>query len=315
MSCKFTALLINGMLNNEKLNPVAQFALLLVFTVTGLMMFWAITNVVASYVLHIKLNELPAAILKPENTEVSRLVNVFSSILIWGVPAFAVAIISGKDPAGQLGCNEILSGKQTFFVVLMIVAAVILTGALAELNHMIPVPEKAAMKFQQWEDQYNKNVMGIANMKTTNDYIFSLMVLALVPALFEELFFRGVLQQTMIGITKNAFAGIFITSFIFSAIHGSFYGFLPRLFLGLMLGYIFYYSKNLWLSIIAHFLNNAFGVTVLYNLSRSGKLTPEAMEESYPLYYGLIGAAAIVLLFIAFRKESKRLLLYAGQKL
>jgi membrane protease YdiL (CAAX protease family) len=134
------------------------------------------------------------------------------------------------------------------------------------------------------------------------------MVLAIVPALFEEFFFRGCLQQIMIALTKNAFVGIMITAILFSAIHLSFYGFLPRVFLGVLLGYIFYYSKNLWLSIIAHFLNNAFSVTVLYSLSRSGKLTPDAMEDSYPLYYGLVGGITLILLFIAFRRESDRLL-------
>lgn len=303
------------MLNNQKLNPVSQFALLLVFIGLGIVLFSFFTGLVANYVLHVPLAETEEAIYKPENIQVSRLLQVFSSFMMWGVPAIAVAVISGKDPGIQLGCNDLLSGKQTFFVVLMIVAGIMLSGALAELNHLIPLSEESAKFFQGLEEQYNKSVMSIANMKTTNDYIFSLMVLAIVPALFEELFFRGALQQIMVSWTKNAFIGIFITSFIFSAIHISFFGFLPRLFLGLMLGYIFYYSKNLWLSVIAHFLNNAFSVTVLYGLSRSGKLTPEAMEESYPLYYGLIGAAAIVLLFMAFKKESDRLLLQGEQKI
>jgi uncharacterized protein len=312
MSCKFTALLINGMLNNQKFNPVSQFALLLVFTGIGIVIFWSFTNLVAAYVLNVQLADLPAAILKPENTGVSKLINVFSSFLVWGAPALAVAVVSGKDPAGQLGCNEILSGKQTFLVVLMTVAAILLSGALEELNRLIPVSENAAALFKKWEDQYNENIRSVANMKTTNDYIFSLMVLAIVPALFEEFFFRGGLQQIMVGITRHPFWGIFITSVIFSAIHGSFYGFLTRLILGLTLGYIFHFSKNLWLSIIMHFLYNAFGVTVIYSLSRSGKLTTEAMDNSSPLYYGVLAGATLLMLFIAFRKESNRLLQHSA---
>jgi membrane protease YdiL (CAAX protease family) len=297
------------MLNNQKLNPVAQLALLMVFTGGSIVLFSFFTGLIAKYVMHVSLTDVQNEIFKPENIQVSRLLQIFSSFLLWGVPAIAVAALSGKDPAGQLGCNEILSGKQTFFVVLMIVAGIIFSGALAELNRMIPLPKEIAEWFQKLEDNYNKQVFSIANMKTTNDYIFSLMILAIVPALFEEFFFRGCLQQVFVALTKNAFVGIFITSFIFSAIHLSFYGFLPRLFLGLMLGYIFYFSKNLWLSIIAHFLNNAFTVTLLYNLSRTGKLTNESMNDTYPLYYGIFGATALVVLFIAFKKESDRLLL------
>lgn len=296
------------MLNNQRLNPLAQVALLMVFVSGGMMTFWAFTNVIAEYVLNVPQTKIADAIIKPENIQVARLVQVFSAFLVWAAPAIAVAAVSGKDPAGQLGCNELLSGKQVFIVVLMLIAGILLSGALAEINHLIPVSDKASTYFRQLEDNYNKQVMSIANMKTVNDYIFSLMVLAIVPALFEEFFFRGCLQQIMIALTKNAFVGIMITAILFSAIHLSFYGFLPRVFLGVLLGYIFYYSKNLWLSIIAHFLNNAFSVTVLYSLSRSGKLTPDTMEDSYPLYYGLVGGITLILLFIAFRRESDRLL-------
>ncbi|CAN5394939.1 hypothetical protein BH10BAC2_BH10BAC2_48200 [soil metagenome] len=297
------------MLNNQKLNPVSQFALLLVSIGLGIVLFSFFTGLIANYILHVPLAKTEEAIFKPENIQVSRLLQVFSSFMMWGVPAIAVAVISGKDPGIQLGCNDVLSGKQTFLVVLMIIAGIMLSGALADINRLIPLPQEAAKYFQGLEDNYNKQVMSIANMKTTNDYIFSLMILAIVPALFEELFFRGALQQIIVAWTKKPFIGILVTSIIFSAIHISFYGFLPRLFLGLMIGYIFQYSKNLWLCVIAHFLYNAFSVTVLYSLSRSGKLTTDAMEESTPIYYGLIGAVTIIMLFMAFKKESDRILL------
>lgn len=302
------------MLNNQKLTPAAQIALLMVFTGGCIVLLSVITGLISTYVMHIPTKDLPTEIFKPENLQFTRLMQVFSSFLLWGVPALAVAAVSGKDPARQLGCNELLSGKQTFFVVLIVVASIALNGALAEINKSIPVSKDMTDFFQKLEENYDKQVMSVANMKTTNDYIFSLMILAIVPALFEEFFFRGCLQQIMVSLTKNAFAGIFITSFIFSAIHFSFYGFLPRLALGMMLGYIFYFSKNLWLAIIAHFINNAFSVTALYNLSKSGKLNAESMDDTYPLYYGVVAAAAIIFLFIVYKRESDRLLLHKQEQ-
>lgn len=148
----------------------------------------------------------------------------------------------------------------------------------------------------------------MGKMGSAYDYIAALAVLALVPAIFEEMLFRGALQQVAISLTRNAFAGIFITGIVFSAIHASYYGFLPRLFLGMMLGYIFYYSKNIWMSIAAHFLNNVYALTAMYSLSREGKLTPESMNETYPLYYILIGGGLLYVLFILFKKESTRVL-------
>jgi hypothetical protein len=139
----------------------------------------------------------------------------------------------------------------------------------------------------------------------------SLIVLAALPAIFEEMLFRGCLQKVMVSLTRNAFIGIFITSFLFSAVHFSYYGFLPRLFLGLMLGYIFYYSKNLWLNIAAHFINNAYAVTGMYVLSRSGKLTTDVLEETFPWYYGVIGGVIFIYLFLQFKKESARVVAQA----
>ncbi|HEY2728089.1 MAG TPA: CPBP family intramembrane glutamic endopeptidase, partial [Parafilimonas sp.] len=117
---------------------------------------------------------------------------------------------------------------------------------------------------------------------------------------------RGALQPIMINLTKNAFIGILITSILFSAIHMSYYGFLPRLALGLIIGYLFYFSKNLWLSSIMHFLYNAFGVTQLYALSKQGLLTSTSVnDDGFPLYYGLIAAGILYVLFIFFKRESE----------
>jgi CAAX protease family protein len=224
------------------------------------------------------------------------------------LPAFMVTAINGGNAVEKIGFNEVMSGSQVLIVVSMVITGFFISGALSELNQMIPITKSATNYFQKLENEYNKQVMVLGNMKSTADFIFSIFVLALVPAIFEEMLFRGTLQQIMIALTRNAFAGILITSIFFSAIHLSYYGFLPRLFLGTMLGYIFYFSKNLWLSIVAHFLNNAYSLTVMFALSRSGKLNMEALNETYPLYYGVFGIVVIILLFIAFHRESKKLL-------
>jgi membrane protease YdiL (CAAX protease family) len=74
--------------------------------------------------------------------------------------------------------------------------------------------------------------------------------------------------------------------------------------LGLVLGYVFYYSKNLWLSILMHFINNAFVITALYIAQQRGRKIEDAMEESMPVWFGVIALAAIVWLMMSFRKAS-----------
>ena len=85
----------------------------------------------------------------------------------------------------------------------------------------------------------------------------NLIIIAFLPALGEELFFRGIMQKLFSQMIKNNHAAIIITSIIFSAIHMQFFGFLPRMALGIFLGYLLLWSKSLWLPILAHFLNNA----------------------------------------------------------
>jgi len=147
----------------------------------------------------------------------------------------------------------------------------------------------------------------MATMKSTADYLISLLVLAFAPALVEEILFRGGFQQVFIGWTNNKWAGIILTSILFSAIHFSYFGFLPRAALGIVLGLLFYYSKNIWLNILLHFLNNAFVVTQLYIVSRQGKSIDKTMDESMPIWWGLIAFAFLYLFMSQFKKESLQL--------
>jgi uncharacterized protein len=99
---------------------------------------------------------------------------------------------------------------------------------------------------------------------------------------------------------------IVITSIIFSAIHGSYLGFLSRFALGFVLGWIYYRSGNIWLNIIAHFFNNGLALTSLYLSGRRGvKLDHTKMEEHVPIWLGFVAIAAVTGLLIYFDKVSK----------
>lgn len=300
------------MMYQQRFNPLSKFAMLLCLCGAGIILSSIVTGLVGNAVLHTDLKNLAAELMKPENVQLSRTLQVITSFLIMAMPALAMGSITRENPIQQLGFRAPGNAFQTGVVILMVIAGFLLSGSLGELNKLIPIPQSAATYFKGLEDNYNKQVMSMGSMRSAADYFYSLIVLALVPAIFEEMLFRGALQQIIVSGTRSAFWGILITSIIFSAIHVSYYGFLPRLFLGMMLGYIFYYSKNIWMNIAAHFLNNAYGLTGMYLLSREGKLTPEAMNETLPLYYGLIGAVIVYFLFVAFKKESEKLLLNHG---
>ena len=104
---------------------------------------------------------------------------------------------------------------------------------------------------------------------TFGGLLFNLIVIALIPAVGEELTFRGVLQQSLTRGLKNPHVAIVLSAAIFSFIHFQFLGFLPRMFLGILLGYMFYVSGSLWTRIAMHFVNNGSAV-LLYYLNNKG---------------------------------------------
>ena len=115
-----------------------------------------------------------------------------------------------------------------------------------------------------FDDSAEKITKYFLKMNTLGDLFFNLLVIAIIPAIGEELLFRGYLQQKMTKWLGKPHVAIIVTAFLFSAIHMQFQGFLPRFALGLVLGYLFYWSGSLWLPIIAHFFNNAMAVTFAY---------------------------------------------------
>jgi len=289
-----------------RFSPWAQFAILLCLVGVGLLVGSFISIAIIISNLHVPMAQLKDALLNSTNANLSRTIQFISTFFAMALPAIIFARIVNRKPFSYIGFNSAISGKQVFILVGIVLIGLILSAALSELNAMIPLSKSLAQSFKAMEDEYDKQVFAIANMKTVQDYIMSLIIIALLPAIFEEMLFRGCLQPVMINITKNVFVGILLTGILFSALHGSFYGFLPRLALGLILGYIFYFSKNLWLSIIFHFFNNALGITQMYALSRKGLLTQNAMnDDTLPLYYGLIALVALYFAFRFFKKESE----------
>lgn len=118
--------------------------------------------------------------------------------------------------------------------------------------------------------------------KSTFGLITNLIVVALIAALSEEIFFRGALQQSLQKSGLNLHAAVWISAILFSAFHLQFFGFFPRLLLGGILGYLFAITGNLWVSIAAHFTNNAFAVIAMH---MSGEEFPggETINENYAI--------------------------------
>jgi membrane protease YdiL (CAAX protease family) len=114
------------------------------------------------------------------------------------------------------------------------------------------------------ENQMETLTSFMTNFQQPEQFVTALVVVALLPALGEEFLFRGVLQNKLRSFWKNPHIAIWVSAAIFSAIHFQFYGFIPRMLLGAIFGYLYFWSGNLWLAVLAHFVNNGFALLMVY---------------------------------------------------
>lgn len=233
-----------------------------------------------------------------------RIIQILGSVFQFGLPALLLALILRQKPAEFFYFNRKSSFKIILYVSLLAFFGLALSDLLSFINEQIPLSAAAYEAYKAKEVQYMEQVFKIADFSSVGYILLSLFILAVLPGFFEELLFRGALQPILIGWTKSAFWGIFITALLFSLLHISYFGFLPRLFLGMVLGYIFYYTKNLWMSVLYHFLNNAFAVASFYLYSRKGELDFEKATEHLPLYVSIGGSVLFCSIFYLFYKES-----------
>lgn len=231
--------------------------------------------------------------------------NALGAVFIFLLPVFIWAkVLSKASVFRYLGFNRGISFKQIICLLLIGLGAFYLSGALSTFSQLIPLHNDWKIWATELEEQYQKTVLAVAAMNNLSDLFQCIILLALVPAICEELLFRSGFQKIFIGLTRSRWVGILITAAFFSAVHFSFYGFLSRMALGAVLGFVYYYSKNIWLAIIMHFFNNAFIVVMLYLSVQKGMSVSQAMDESAPVWVAPIAFLVIYSLFIFYRKES-----------
>jgi membrane protease YdiL (CAAX protease family) len=168
---------------------------------------------------------------------------------------------------------------------------------IAEWNMNLQFPEFMS-GFERWareeEETLARLTEMITNFASLSDMLIGIFVIALLPAIGEELVFRGLIQNELWRATSNPHTAIWLSSAIFSAIHFQFFGFVPRLLLGALFGYLYYWSGNLFIPIFSHFFNNAFIVIVVY--LNHINVTPIDLEdgEAAPLIF-VVGGAVITI--------------------
>lgn len=215
------------------------------------------------------LNEL--SLLLQNNTSVLEIFQFFQSIGLFVIPAFLMAYILSNNVRSFLFFKK-PSAEISIIGILTIITAVPFINWLSAQNAAIQFPA-----FLEGIEQWMKNSEEAATLVTekflqANSFsglLMNIFLMAIVPAISEELFFRGLLQNYFYKSSKNIHLAIWIGAFVFSAFHLQFYGFMPRLLMGAFLGYLLVWSGSIWVPIMAHFINNALAV-VFYYLHSNG---------------------------------------------
>lgn len=209
-----------------------------------------------------------------------------------------LTIFHGRSWKGYLGMTALPAAGVTLISIVLLFASLPLVQLAYEVNTMIPLPVWATTM----QESAAEVMQDILRMESFGGFLITLLLVAVLPGIGEELVFRGILQNQVQEWTRNPVLSVWIAAMVFSGIHMQFEGFLPRLVLGAVLGYVYIWTKNLWIPILVHAVNNGFQVAVLYF---SGvDLSDLEQEQSIPLNVWLI-LGSVVVLYLCYRFLTK----------
>lgn len=214
--------------------------------------------------------KIPFFLLQASATLIGLIVTPLIVLVAFGQP------ISTVFPKAPLNLTPILL---TPFIV---VAFIGVNSVIVEWNAEMHFPE-FLRGFEQWarqkEDLAAELTTFMTRFNSTGEFLIALLVIAIIPAIGEELVFRGLIQQKLSGLSGNPHVAIWLAAIIFSAFHLQFFGFLPRILLGALFGYLYFWSGNLTIAMFAHFVNNAFALFSLYFYQQgSMEFNPEEVK-------------------------------------
>lgn len=215
------------------------------------------------------------------------------------IPSLLFAKLSDPRPGQYLGMRA--PSKAAFWILALaaMLVAFPLTEWLGYLNQQMSLSHTLQNWMKTKEEEANRQIQFMLSRHTPEQLILNIAFIALTAGIGEELFFRGVLQRIFIRWTRNPWAGILITATLFSAFHFQFFGFLPRLLLGVILGAIYWYSGSLLTAMLAHFLYDAAIIVIVY-------FQPHMIEQADktlidPSRLAIMGGISTVFLILVIR--------------
>ena len=285
-------------LDFSRFHPFLQLLLLLAFMVAGFCVFSFLVS-------------LLGIVFSKDMPLFMKWMQGFVQIGVMLIPALVFAYFYDKTPFKTLKINKITPSWRILVAIALPFTLLPLAGILAEWNEAVKFPAFLASLEQCLRNMENaaaEMTKVFLHAETGWGLLLNLLIIAIIPAFSEEFLFRGVIQNIFKRWFSNVHWAVIVTALVFSAVHGQFFGFLPRFVLGLMLGYLFVTMRSIWAPIIAHFVNNGAAVVVAFLESKN--ITETSAEEFGVMenaeMWGLISAAATVAIFyLLWRRNLK----------
>ncbi len=278
----------------------SQILILILLVLIGSFLF----SFIGMFILYIK-HGIGANML--DYPDILRWIQMLSSIGTFLVPAVGMGWFCSRDIKKYLSIGKMPGAS----VVLLLVVCYFLLAPILNLsqyiNSQLVLPsfmEPIENWMQIQEGKAEEMTLILLDGGGFVTLLFNLLVIALTAGVVEEFFFRGALQRVIGNWNKNHHTVIWIVAILFSAIHMQFYGFLPRMLLGAYFGYLLYWSRNIWVPVFAHFLNNAIAVIGMSNSNlKDNELFNGELSDSMILPFSIVA----VIFFLFFLKVAKKL--------
>lgn len=288
----------------------ASLLLLVGFIMLGLVMGNLAGIIISLPLFDADYEALMSAFIDPSSNPGSRrallIVQACSSLFGFILAPLAFYAFIEKGRPARLFHTFRLDTGLMLLVGLIVVVFMVANSVIIEWNMNVDLGQLSPA-FERWasakEEQLRELTEYLTRFESIGGLLVGLIVIAVFPAIGEELVFRGLGQRMLHGITNNHHAGIWIAAFLFSFIHLQFYGFFPRFLLGALFGYIYYWSGNLWYPIFAHFVNNGFTLLMLYMYQQDVTELNVEDTESVPVYTALLALLVTIGMLYYFRKK------------
>lgn len=246
----------------------------------------------------------------PADIHILKINQLILSVFTLLLPPIICSYFWYDKPLKSYSLHRLPELKQVILAIILIFSISPFINLLAYINEQMVLPEFLSgleNQIREMEDRAGELTKQMLDVSTLNGLFFNLFVMAAMPAFGEELFCRGALQN-IFSEKFNKYTAVWIVAVIFSLIHFQMYGFLPRMVLGAVLGYLLVWSGSLWLPILVHFINNATIVLASYFGRESEML--DAMEnlgKAETWGYGIVSAmvSGVIIWYIAHPNPPK----------